>query len=428
MKAPGSGRRVRRWVAASLLAGVAVALASPPEVTAESPPPAGSAQALHDEATARLATRRTDDLEVSLRLFSEAARSDPSYARAHVGIATAASLLALYSVAPPRPLLATARAAAVEALRLEPELATAHAAMGLVEYLGGWDFAAAESRFHRAIDLDRTSATTWHWYGMLLMATSRFDAALVAYDRAVSFARGSSLFLVKRASVLAAAGRREAERELRQVVVRFPDSSLAKRELGYLLIGAGRGEDGLALLRGAAELSGGLLDNADLGWAYARTGRRKEAEAIAARLAKTARAAVRRARAAGSAPAGPTPERKRSSAAAEFVSPMDPALVYAGLDRRDDAFRWLDAALEIHDPGLVYLATAPGFAPLRDDPRFEALLSAIGLDESIAAARRNDEAREARERERRERDRKRRERRSRDGEAADPGTEPEGRR
>jgi tetratricopeptide (TPR) repeat protein len=227
--------------------------------------------------------------------------------------------------------------------------------MGLIEYLDGWDFAAAESLLREALRLDPSYAPAWHWYGMMLMATSRFDASIEAFDHAVTLEPTSSLFHAKRAGVVAAAGRvADAERDLRRVVDRFPQSSLGHRELGYLLIGEGRIEEGLASLRRAAVLAGAEDESADLAWGLARAGHRREAKKIAARLAEP--------------PGG------------EYVSPLDVAVAYAGLERRDQAFRWLDRAFEIRDPGLVYLATAPAFATLRSDPRFTALLRKIRLD------------------------------------------------
>jgi tetratricopeptide (TPR) repeat protein len=341
--------RLGAVVAASFVWTLVVAPAS-----AAAPAPTPSAQNLHDDAEALLATRKSEDLQVALQLFLEAARLDPSHARAHAGAATAASLLALYSVSPPGPLFDAARVEAATALRLDAGLAPAQAAMGLIEYLDGWDFAAAESKLREALRLDPSYAPAWHWYGMMLMATSRFDAAIEAFDHAITLEPGSSLFHAKRAGLLAAAGRAaDAERDLRRAVERFPQSSLAHRELGYLLIEQGHPDQGVASLRRSAELLDEVDESADLAWGLARTGARDRAEAIASRLV----------------------ERSRR----EFVSPLDLVVVFAGLDRRDEAFAWLDRAFEIHDPGLVYLATAPSYAPLRDDPRFVARLREMRL-------------------------------------------------
>ena len=351
-----------------MLACVLAGATGPVRAAATTP----TAPALHDQAQSLLATRKSADLERSLELFLEAARLDPSHARAHAGAATSASLLALYSVAPPRPLFATARAEATTALLLDPDLAAARAAMGLIEYLDDWDKHAAESSLREALRLDPGYAPAWHWYGMMLMATRRFDESIAAFDHALAIEPGTSLFHAKRAGVLAAAGRlEEAEAALRRVVERFPQSGLAHREEGYVLIERGRLADGVASLRRAAQLTGGEEENADLGWGLARAGEQAAAEAIAARLV--------------------------AAEQEEFVSPLDLATVYAGLNRRDDAFHWLERAAEIHDPGLVYLATAPAYAPIRDDPRFTTLVDRIGLVKAtiddVSAAERKDEPR-----------------------------------
>ena len=45
----------------------------------------------------------------------------------------------------------------------------------------------------------------------------------------------------------------------------------------------------------------------------------------------------------------------------------------------DAAFQHLDRALDLRDPGLMYLAVAPQWDSLRDDPRFAARLKRMGL-------------------------------------------------
>ena len=45
----------------------------------------------------------------------------------------------------------------------------------------------------------------------------------------------------------------------------------------------------------------------------------------------------------------------------------------------DQAFAWLDKAYEERSEYLVYLPTEPMADPLRNDPRFPALLKRLGL-------------------------------------------------
>ena len=55
------------------------------------------------------------------------------------------------------------------------------------------------------------------------------------------------------------------------------------------------------------------------------------------------------------------------------------ALVYAGLKENDNAFEWMEKALVARDKGMTYLKIDPCLDPLRSDPRFNNLLTRVGL-------------------------------------------------
>jgi len=63
----------------------------------------------------------------------------------------------------------------------------------------------------------------------------------------------------------------------------------------------------------------------------------------------------------------------------EGIGRYEIALVYAGLGRKTEAFKWLEEAYKVHDEGLTYIKVEPCLDPLRDDPRFKDLLSRVGL-------------------------------------------------
>jgi hypothetical protein len=63
----------------------------------------------------------------------------------------------------------------------------------------------------------------------------------------------------------------------------------------------------------------------------------------------------------------------------QYVSPYTIALVYVGLDQRDEAFQWLDKAYQERSVRLINIAVHPRFASLHSDPRFVALVQRIGL-------------------------------------------------
>ena len=61
------------------------------------------------------------------------------------------------------------------------------------------------------------------------------------------------------------------------------------------------------------------------------------------------------------------------------MPPVAFAIVYAGLGKLDDAFHWLEKAVDERDGLLIYLKVGSAFDNLRSDPRFPAFLARVGL-------------------------------------------------
>lgn len=55
------------------------------------------------------------------------------------------------------------------------------------------------------------------------------------------------------------------------------------------------------------------------------------------------------------------------------------ALMYELLEKPDEAFRYLDRAIEEHDELIVSLPSWKAWDPLRADPRFEQLLHKLNF-------------------------------------------------
>ena len=66
-------------------------------------------------------------------------------------------------------------------------------------------------------------------------------------------------------------------------------------------------------------------------------------------------------------------------ARAQYVSAYDMALIYAALNERDAAFKWLDAAREEHSSFLPYITWDRRADPLRTERRFATLIRQLGL-------------------------------------------------
>jgi tetratricopeptide (TPR) repeat protein len=112
-------------------------------------------------------------------------------------------------------------------------------------------------------------------------------------------------------------------------------------------------QEAVAELQEATELSeGSTAFNANLAYAYALSGRRNEAEKILNDL--------------------------KNQSQNGLSNAPEVALVYVGLDQKDQAMGWLEKAFEERFSPWVLMR--PAFDPLRSDPRFQDLLHRIGLN------------------------------------------------
>ena len=95
-----------------------------------------------------------DGLQKSLEFYAQAIEVDPNYALAYAGLADSYNLLGSYGFWPIKESHPKARAAAEKALTLDGDLSEAHASLATVIADYYWDWAAAESHFKRAIELN----------------------------------------------------------------------------------------------------------------------------------------------------------------------------------------------------------------------------------------------------------------------------------
>ncbi len=114
----------------------------------------------------------------ALEHFERAIEIDPTYALAYAGLGDAYATLAYYACIPPEDGFPRARAAALRALAIDPDLADAHATLGVERLFWGWDWVAAEQELQRAIEMNPKLSTARTFYGLFLCTAGRFDEAL----------------------------------------------------------------------------------------------------------------------------------------------------------------------------------------------------------------------------------------------------------
>lgn len=139
----------------------------------------------------------------------------------------------------------------------------------------------------------------------------------------------------------------------REALAAAPRETAAALLLADAYAQSGRKDEALAQALAAVDPQGAVRDRAGLGRVFAAAGKRDEALRIAEPLA-----------------ADP-------SAAADGALAFDLGLIYAALDAREQAFRWLATAAAAGVPGLGHLRDDPRLDALRGDPRYLDLLAKL---------------------------------------------------
>jgi adenylate cyclase len=298
--------------------------------------------------------RRTgENLKKALTYFEQAAEKDPRYALAYAGIADTCSLIPIYSAGTPQEYLPRARAAARKAIKLDNDLAEAHASLGYVSFL---DFKRPQSaqEFVRAISLNPSYATAHQWYATLPLAMEgKFDQVIGEIKRALELDPVSPIISAELGRMYVLARRyNEAISQLRNTVEMNPEFYWGHRFLGYALELKGSTVEAIAEYHKAFELSDDPVVLAMLAHAEGTTGRQSEARQILAHLTEQART--------------------------RYVSGYAFSVIYLGMGEKNEALDWIERATRDHgDYFIKFIAVDPYFDLLRGDPRFEALVSRI---------------------------------------------------
>ncbi len=299
--------------------------------------------------------RTEKDFLKAIEYFTEASSLSPSYAEAFAGLADTYSLLSVYNLKRPETAMPTAKTAVLEALRIDPRLAEAHASLGNILFLYDWKWPEAEREFQKAIELNPAYASTYQWYGVFLMAMNRPDEALRTIRRALELDPvslspnenlGWALYVARRYP--------EAIDQYQKTLDLDPNFGQALRYLGLTQLYLGRHREALETLERARNaLSGEPEVQSDLALAHALAGEREEAEKMLGSLLKESE------------------ER--------YVSPFLIASFHTGLGNFEGALDWLEKAFDERATNVVFLGVDPAFDPLRAHPRFQSLLAGLGL-------------------------------------------------
>jgi adenylate cyclase len=124
--------------------------------------------------------KTAESIQTAISLFERAIDQDPRYALPYASLTYAYTLMGVggYGNIPPEVATHKAKAAVMQALKLDPTLAEAHAALGYIKFRIDWDWPGAERAFRRAIALKPGYASAHEWYALFLATQERYNEAL----------------------------------------------------------------------------------------------------------------------------------------------------------------------------------------------------------------------------------------------------------
>jgi tetratricopeptide (TPR) repeat protein len=297
--------------------------------------------------------RSGDNIPKAIAFYEQAIARDPNYAPAYAGLANAYVLLPYYTGARRNDSLGKARDAALKALSLDSKLAEAHAALGKIDFFQ-LDLAESIREYERAIELKPNYATAHQWYGNdALVSLGRFEEAIAEGKRAVELDPlspvinsdlGITLYLARRYD--------DAIQQLKKTLVIDPTFFYAHYNLGIVLQLKGNLPGAIAEYEKAKQLSNDSFTIALLGAARGLAGDKHAAEQTLNDLDRIAQN--------------------------EEVDDYSRALVYLGLNNKEEALRAIDRAFAARDgSSLAWIKVDPLLDPMRGDPHFEALVQKV---------------------------------------------------
>lgn len=293
-------------------------------------------------------------LQKALQHFRKAVEIDPTYAPAYAGLAET-YVLGVGDQVHKGQYLAEGKTAAQRALALDSDLAEAHTALALL-LVNEYDFAGEEREFELAVSSDPNYATGRHWYGEAFLAplgrfaeANREMQAAMALDpasRIIATDWGVVLFLERRYD--------DASEQLSKVLEMDSGFSEAYLWRGRVRLQQHEYSEAIADLETAKRINrSSHTIPPTLAYAYAVTGRRRQAEAYLHQILAASRE--------------------------KAPSPWAVGYVYLGLGNNEQALRWFQMAIDEHSPDMLTIRVEPEVDVLRGDKRLPAMIAAMHL-------------------------------------------------
>jgi serine/threonine-protein kinase len=290
-------------------------------------------------------SQTVDDMRRAMGAFEKAVALDPNYASGYARIALVAAEIAGETV--DGALYEVSRSNAERAMALSPRLDLAYIARARVRMYNDWDFTGTKQDLDTALGIDPNNSRVQDLQINYLLAIDKAPEALAVQKR-----------VVERNPLYAGAWS-----NLANIYMRMRDYANAREALKRA-DQVEKGKWGKEEFRSGLELYAGNYTEA-LG--QARMVKDPHHRDYAVSMAAWSAGEKDEARAALGRLIAEVPDI--------FAAQIAEASAWQG--DREQAYHWLDHALELRDPGLIALPFRPAFDKIRGEPRFQRLLQKI---------------------------------------------------
>lgn len=299
-----------------------------------------------------------EDVQKSIEQFKLAIDLCPDYAEAYAGIALSYSYMGASGQMPTKVAYEEAEQAACRSIDFNDQIPDSHTALALVKMLHQWDFKGALKHFRRALALGPGSANVLQAYAIYLKVMGRNKAAIRALKEALEKDPLSLTINADLARAYLNAGKAaKALKQFNKTLDLDPGFRTAIEGKGWAYVELGDLGKALEIFEDYRESIGHRLKGVtQLGYIYGRLGNSDKAEYYLDIM------------------------KQRGMKEKDVSLAMDFAVVYLGLGDKDQVFKYLQQALEEHLGGILFINTNPIWEPIRNDSRYDELITAIGLD------------------------------------------------
>lgn len=294
------------------------------------------------------------DLERSLSFFDQAIAEDPEFAPAYAAEVEALVLLAERTGTAAKSNLPKAKAAALNAVNLDPAYAEGYTALGSVQFWLEWNRNEAEENFKRALDLNPHNSLTRLHYGRFLLSKGQIETGTGQINEALRLDPFSLLTMELAAFAYLRTGNEDqAIRLSRRMLELDPKSPAARECLLWAYINKSDYSNAINIVREQETLRGAGASD------LKRFSEGQSKELIEDRLRKDLK------------------EMTAANDQGKEVRTAYAAWISIKLGEKEQTFAWLEKALNERDYFMLYLGVDSAWDSLRPDSRFATLRKKI---------------------------------------------------